>query len=140
MDENSKRMYALTDRGSLNHSFGIAVGCQFTHSSLNSRSVSLRSFSFATRFNLFSLFCLSPNFNGPFQASFSYFRLFKTDLIELKQNKICQWLHSNCGSLVSEATALQTKPQPLFNPSVYFTFNLKLCMDQKLIRTYVRLW
>ena len=27
--------------------------------------------------------------------------------------KICQWLESNCGPLVLEATALPTEPQPL---------------------------
>ena len=34
-------------------------------------------------------------------------------LIQLIVNKICWWLDSNRGSLVSEATALPTDPQPL---------------------------
>ena len=34
-------------------------------------------------------------------------------LIQLIENKISWWMDSNCGSLVSEATALPTEPQPL---------------------------
>ena len=43
----------------------------------------------------------------------SYFNLFTTDLIQWIENKICQWLDSNRGSLVLVATALPTVPQPL---------------------------
>ena len=52
--------------------------------------------------------------NGPFSASFLYFRLFLTD--DSKQIfyiKVCRWLDSNCGPLVSEATVLPIEPQPL---------------------------
>ena len=44
---------------------------------------------------------------------FLYFRLF--NIVDSKQmfNKFCQWLDSNRGPLVSEATALPTEPQPL---------------------------
>ena len=44
---------------------------------------------------------------------FLYFRLFNT--VDSKQmlDKACWWLDSNCRSLVSEATALPTEPQPL---------------------------
>ena len=51
--------------------------------------------------------------NGPFPAFFLYFRLFNT--VDSKQmlDKACWWLDSNCRSLVSEATALPTEPQPL---------------------------
>ena len=44
---------------------------------------------------------------------FLYFRLFNT--VDSKQmfNKFCQWLDSNCGPLVLEATTLPTEPQPL---------------------------
>ena len=40
-----------------------------------------------------------------------YFRLFNTALNTV--DKTCRRLDSNCGSLVSEATALTTAPQPL---------------------------
>ena len=44
---------------------------------------------------------------------FIYFRLFNT--VDNKQmlNKICRWLESNRGPLVSKASALPTEPQPL---------------------------
>ena len=42
-----------------------------------------------------------------------FFRHFIAVLIQLSANKICQWLDSNCGSLVLEATALPTEPPPL---------------------------
>ena len=45
---------------------------------------------------------------------FLYFRLFKTvDSKQMFHIKVCQWLDSNCGPLVLEATSLPTKPQPL---------------------------
>ena len=47
---------------------------------------------------------------------FFIFRLFNTQLIVYNNYSIlinfCQWLDSNCGPLVSEATALPTEPQP----------------------------
>ena len=49
----------------------------------------------------------------PFTASFSLFSSFQNSFwLLLIVNKICQWLDSNRGSLVSEATALPTVPQP----------------------------
>ena len=52
----------------------------------------------------------------PFTASFSLFSSFQNSFwLLLIVNKICQWLDSNRGSLVSEATALPTVPQPLPN-------------------------
>ena len=45
---------------------------------------------------------------------FLYFRLFITvDGIQMFYINICQWLDSNRGPVVSEATALPTEPQPL---------------------------
>ena len=49
----------------------------------------------------------------PFPASFLYFRLFNTAFLKLFVNKICRWLDSNCGSLVSEATPLPMQFQPM---------------------------
>ena len=52
--------------------------------------------------------------NGPFSASFSFFRLFNT--VGRKQIfyiKVCQWLVSNRGPLLLEAAALPAMPQPL---------------------------
>ena len=45
---------------------------------------------------------------------FLYFRLFNTHLtVNICFCNFCQWLDSNSGPLVSEATALPTEPQPL---------------------------
>ena len=44
------------------------------------------------------------------RTPFLYFRLSNTISAQLVENKICQWLNSNCRPLVSEATALQTGP------------------------------
>ena len=57
--------------------------------------------------------------NGPFPSSFSLFLSFQYT-VDSKQifNKyiyFCQWLDSNRGPLVLEATALPTEPQPLPN-------------------------
>ena len=41
-----------------------------------------------------------------------YFRSFNTDLLQSIENKICQCLELNIGSLVLLATALPTEPQP----------------------------
>ena len=52
-------------------------------------------------------------FLGPFKASFFiYFRLFNKQITANMFSKSCQWLDSNQGPLVSEATALPTAPQP----------------------------
>ena len=50
---------------------------------------------------------------------FFYFRLFNTQLTVYKCSMLinfCRWLDSNRASLVSEATALPTEPQPLPKP------------------------
>ena len=58
--------------------------------------------------------------NWPFPASFFFISSFQYT-VDSKQmfniNKFCQWLDSNRGPLVSEATALPTEPQPL--PNLY---------------------
>ena len=52
--------------------------------------------------------------NGPFPATFFLIFVFSTQLTENKCSiKVCRWLDLNRGSLVSEATALPAKPQPL---------------------------
>ena len=52
--------------------------------------------------------------NGPFPASFMYFRLFNTQLTVNKCSIIfSRWLDSNRGPLVSEATPLPTEPHNL---------------------------
>ena len=52
--------------------------------------------------------------NGPFRPLFLYFCLYFTVYRKQVFNmKVCLWLDSNCGPLVSEATALPTEPQPL---------------------------
>ena len=52
--------------------------------------------------------------NGPFPASFSLFLSFLQTVNSKKMfNKSCQWLDSNLGPLILEATALPTAPQPL---------------------------
>ena len=43
----------------------------------------------------------------------AYFFFIFVFLIQLKVNKICQWQNLKCRSLVLEATALPTAPQPL---------------------------
>ena len=48
---------------------------------------------------------------GHSRHPFLYFRLFKTDVIQLIVNKICQWPDLNRGSLVLEASAMPTVPQ-----------------------------
>ena len=66
---------------------------------------------------------------------FLYFRLFNTQLTVYKCSiliNFCQWLDSNRGPLVSEATALPTEPQPL--PMFYlftdWTLNLRSWVTQ----------
>ena len=49
-------------------------------------------------------------FKWAFPGLFFFIFVFSIQLIV---NKKCRWLDSNCGSLVSEATALPTEPQPL---------------------------
>ena len=49
--------------------------------------------------------------NGPFPAYFSYF-LFNTDLMQLIESKLWQSLDLRHRSLISQATALPTEPQP----------------------------
>ena len=49
---------------------------------------------------------------------FSLFRLSNTNLIQLIVNTICRCLDSNCGSMLSETTAL---PQPLSCISEHYT-------------------
>ena len=51
---------------------------------------------------------------GHSQPLFLYFRLSHTaDSKQMFHIKVCRCLHSNCGPLVSEATALPAEPQPL---------------------------
>ena len=47
------------------------------------------------------------------RSLFVYLRLFKQLTITMYVIKLCQWLESNHGSLVLEATALPTEAQPL---------------------------
>ena len=55
--------------------------------------------------------------NQPAPASFSLFSSF--------QYKVCRWLDSNRGPLVSEATAMLSEPQPQTLPKVYlFLFQI----------------
>ena len=66
-------------------------------------------------FNLWSVLLASSFLtfflkNGPFPASFLYFRLFNTVVIIII---FFRWLDSNRGPLESKATALPTEPQPL---------------------------
>ena len=65
---------------------------------------------------------------------FFIFCLCNTASIQLVVNKVCWWLDSNLGSLVSEATALPTepKPRPVINIfCVFFTPNLKTFLSCK---------
>ena len=57
--------------------------------------------------------------NGPFIDSFFFNFIFSIQLIVNTWIIIRQWLDSNLGPLVSEATAPPTEPQPL-PPSVYY--------------------
>ena len=70
----------------------------------------------------------------PFPASYLYiyFRLF--DIVDSKQmfNKICRWLDSNHGPLVSEATALPTEPQPL--PDILIVCSVQIDRHNNFIR------
>ena len=51
---------------------------------------------------------------GHSRSLFVYFRLFNTVAsTQMFHIKVCRWLDSNRGPLVSEATALPTEPQPL---------------------------
>ena len=56
---------------------------------------------------------------------FVYFRLFNTVAsTQMFHIKVCRWLDSNRGPLVSEATALPTEPQPnliIFLPFLFFS-------------------
>ena len=64
--------------------------------------------------------------------------------IQLKaENKISKWMDPNCGSLVSQATALPTEPQPLPNIFVFWTnehnavgLNLGVAALKKLFSTF----
>ena len=57
---------------------------------------------------------LDEFFNWPFTADFLYIRLFiSVDIVHMFHIKVCWWLNSNRGPLVSEATALSTESQPL---------------------------
>ena len=52
--------------------------------------------------------------NGPFPASFLFSSFQTVDSKQIMSDiKVCRWLDSNSGSLVSESTALPTEPQPL---------------------------
>ena len=67
---------------------------------------------------------------GHSRPLFLYFRLFKTHVTVNKCSiyiNFCRWLDSNRGSLVSEATALPTEPQPL--PTFYLKDNSDLCYN-----------
>ena len=64
---------------------------------------------------------------GHSRPLFLYFRLFNTQLTVYKCSiliNICRWLDSNCGTLVLEATALPTEPQPLPNLSNIVNFQI----------------
>ena len=61
--------------------------------------------------------------NGPFPASYLYFHLFNTvDNKQMFYIKVCRWLDSNRGPLVSDVTALPTEPQPLPKRSKFLIF------------------
>ena len=60
-----------------------------------------------------SIVFLSFKKMGPFPASFSLFSSFLQLTVNLFVIKSCQWLDSNHGPLVLEATALPTETQPL---------------------------
>ena len=73
-------------------------------------------------FHLLWICSLGPILMNVFPGQFVlYFRLFNTVLIA---NKICRWLDLNSWSLVSEVTALPTKPQPL--PMVQICLSLQV--------------
>ena len=60
---------------------------------------------------------------GHFQHLFLYDRLFYKNLTRnIGSIEVVKWLDSNCGPLVSEATALPTEPQPLPNIIVTCVF------------------
>ena len=58
--------------------------------------------------------------NGPFPSSFFFIFIFSIQLTARFNINVCQCLDSNCGPLESEATTLQTEPQPL--PPFWFFF------------------
>ena len=65
---------------------------------------------------------------GHSRPLFLYFRLFNTvDSKQMFHIKVCQWLDSNGGPLVSEATTLPTQPQPRPIPFSYLGF----CQQQQ---------
>ena len=71
--------------------------------------------------------------NGPFPASFFlYFRLFST--VDRKKCSLYLCLDSNCGPLVSDATALRTEPQPL--PSILNTWPLIKLLFYFMLKTF----
>ena len=71
-------------------------------------------------FRLFRLFFLKVG---------HYFRLFNTVAsTQMFHIKVCRWLDSNRGPLVSEATALPTEPQPLSLSSYTANFFRIVCL------------
>ena len=53
--------------------------------------------------------------NGAFSSLFFFIFVFLIQLTEYSKYKVCLWMDSNRGPLVSEATALPSEPQPLPN-------------------------
>ena len=77
--------------------------------------------------------CSSYIFMGHSRPLF-YFCLFNTaDNKQMFSLKVCQWLDSNCGPLVSEVTALPTEPQPQLGSYIVKEFD-------KLISSWYLNW
>ena len=87
---------------------------------------------------------------GHSRLLFSLFSSFQQLTVNMFIIKSCRWLNSNCGPLVSEATALPTEPQPLPTAMklfaawslIYYFFKfspLKRKLKLKLRTLYLRL-
>ena len=90
----------------------------------STNAVKLRDYNFKVRSHIY----FSKKNFGPFPASFFFIFVFSTELFNtVYRNKICRWLDSNRGSLVSEATALPIEPQSLSKN--YFSYFIHPLLD-----------